>query len=457
MTSDGFGSEVSYSDANAVDKFTKAARRLLGFMPDPVGDVVELLKDHPDFVMARCLLAGSYLVASDARFQPMLAVELRELEAREHLANDRELGHIMAVRKWLSGDWYGASQAFTEILTKHPRDLLALLFGHQIDFLLGQANRSQDRCAVALKHWDSDEADSGFIRGMLAFALEESGHYSQAEDSAMRALDLNPRDAWAIHGRAHCFEMQGQTDDGVSFMQQRAPDWGTPNYLASHNAWHLALLHLERAESQAALAIHDEYMNITDDTVLMGWHDSCALLWRLSMVGVDVGDRWAKVAPRYSDVAQQAYMGFTDLHSAMAFVATDNVGDLGRLRAALREQAAGSSQRSAIIRLGVLPIVEGHAAFARGDYSLAIELLGGHRYSSTLFGGSGAQRDVISWTLLEAGMRAGRGDVVDAVIAERHMLKPESPLVGVLRSRFEAMHASSVGRDHSAQLEFHTL
>lgn len=457
MSGDGFGAEVSYSDAAAVDVFTQAARDLLGFTPDPVGAVMKLLQDHPDFVMARCLLAGSYLVASDARFQPALASELEELEAREHLANDRERGHIAAARRWLSGDWYGASHAYAEVLARHPRDLLALLFGHQVDFLLGQAGRSQERCATALRHWDRDEPDSGFIHGMLAFGLEECGHYRRAEDTAMHALDLNPRDAWAIHGRAHCFEMQGQTDEGVSFLRERESDWGRPSYLASHNAWHLALLHLERAEIEAALALHDDYMDIGPDTVLMGLHDSCALLWRLTMAGIDVSERWAKVAPRYEEVAEQAYMGFTDIHTAMAFVATDNQRDLERVRGALAEQAGGQGQRAAIVRLSALPIVEGYVAFGRGDYAGAIDLFGAHRHSADLFGGSAAQRDVISWTYLEAAMRAGRGDVVEAVFAERQLLKPESPLTAVLRSRFVALRADSAGFGHGTELQLETF
>ena len=58
MLTDGFGAEVSYSDRDAVDEFTTAARKMLGFEPDPVGSMLELLRQHPDFVMARCLVAG---------------------------------------------------------------------------------------------------------------------------------------------------------------------------------------------------------------------------------------------------------------------------------------------------------------------------------------------------------------------------------------------------------------
>ncbi|TWP32514.1 tetratricopeptide repeat protein [Leekyejoonella antrihumi] len=441
MPVDGFGAEVSYKDQAAIDVFTGAARALLGYAPDPIGATSQLLVEHPDFVMARCLMAGACLVASDARFQPMLKAEEAQIAARESLANDRELGHLKAIRLWLAGDWYGASAAYADVLTRHPRDLLALLFGHQVDFLLGQAHRSHDRAARVLGHWSSDEPDGGFIQGMLAFGLEECGHYQRAEQAALAALELNPRDTWAIHGRIHCHEMQGELDAGVSFMRGRESDWGGTNYLASHNSWHLALMHIERCEFDEALALHDRYMAVTEDSVLMKMHDSCALLWRLGMAGADVGDRWAAVGSRYQEVADQAYMGFTDLHTAMAFAGTNNGDGLAGLAACLEAEGAGTSQRATIARMAALPVVKAFRAIQQRDFAAAMDLFAAHRYSSHLIGGSAAQRDVIDLTYLDCALHAGRTEVVDALLQERRLLKPESPLTQVLRGRLQQLLA----------------
>jgi tetratricopeptide (TPR) repeat protein len=434
MPLDGFGAEVSYTDDDAIEEFTVAARKLLGFEPDPVGSTLDLLGRNPEFVMARCLVAGTYLVASDGRIQPLLVEQYEEL-ARAENANDRERGHIRAIQLWLEGDWYGSSDAYADVLARHPRDLLALLFGHQIDFLLGQSARSHDRAARTLAHWQPAERDGGFIHGMLSFGLEESGHFARAEESALRALELNPRDRWAIHGRAHCYEMQGQVDHGISFMQSRRPDWGTENFLACHIAWHLALMYIERGEYDEALRLHDQFMRLTDESALMDAHDSCALLWRLSMDMVDVGDRWAEVSARYEQVAEQAYMGFTDLHAVIAFVATGNYAAIDRLLVALRQQATGTTQRAMIARLASLPIAEAFRAFGRGDHATAMDLFAAHRYSSHLFGGSAAQRDIINLTYLESAIRARRVDVAEALMAERRLFRPDSPFTDFIRSR----------------------
>jgi hypothetical protein len=75
-----------------------------------------------------------------------------------------------------------------------------------------------------------------------------------------------------------------------------------------------------------------------------------------------------------------------------------------------------------------LPLIEGFAAFWRGDYQTAAELLHGARYIANSFGGSHAQRDIIDWTLTEAAVRGGLTPLGEALANERLALKPHSPV-----------------------------
>jgi hypothetical protein len=75
-----------------------------------------------------------------------------------------------------------------------------------------------------------------------------------------------------------------------------------------------------------------------------------------------------------------------------------------------------------------LPACEGLVAFGRGNYAQAIEHLLPLRAKTNRFGGSHAQRDVFSWTLTEAAIRFGKRELADALVAERALLKPESPI-----------------------------
>jgi hypothetical protein len=149
---------------------------------------------------------------------------------------------MQAIALWLRGDFYAASQAYADILNDYPRDMMALQFGHQTDFLLGHVSSTRDRPARMAGHWSEADQDYSFILGMQAFGLEECGHYPQAEAMALRCVTLNPRDTWGVHALAHCYEMQGKTEAGISFMENCEAMWSGKNYLSIHNRWHLGLV-----------------------------------------------------------------------------------------------------------------------------------------------------------------------------------------------------------------------
>lgn len=432
---DRFGAPVSHHDQADIDVFGQAAELMLGFAPDPVGMVKAVLEKSPDFIMARCFLAGAYLVASDKRRQPLLHKQYEELCARADGANAREKGHIRAIGLWVAGDLYGSSQAYADILNDFPRDIVALQFGHQTDFLLGHVSSTRDRPARVMGHWSQNDPQYSYILGMQAFGLEEAGHFSAAQAMAEQSVSLNVKDTWGVHALAHCLEMQGKTEQGVEFMTACEEHWGHDNYLSIHNRWHLSLYHIERCEFDETLAMHDTHMQVTSKSELMDMHDSAALLWRLQLDGVDVGDRWAIVADKYAEVVDQAYMAFTDLHAMMSFAATGREAEAQAQLTALKKAATRTDTSGDIIRTAGLSLVRGFYAFGRGDYGQAKQLLSAARHNGHLIGGSIAQRDVINWTLTEAAMRDGDKAMVNALIAERTLMKPHSPLTEMFSRR----------------------
>lgn len=432
---DRFGAPVSHSDPGDIDIFGQAAELMLGYAPDPAGMITGLLDKSPDFIMARCFLAGMYLTASDQRRQPLLQAQYDLLRPLEPKANDREKGHIHAIGLWLNGERYAASQAYADILSAYPRDLVALQMGHQTDFLLGQASSNRDRPARVRRHWSESDPQLSYILGMQAFGLEEAGHYAAAQALAEQSVALNDKDCWGIHALAHCLEMQGKVEDGIRFMKGCEARWGQDNYLSIHNRWHLGLYHLERCEFDQALALHDAHMQVTSASELMDMHDSAAMLWRLQLDGVDVGDRWAVVADRYEEVIEQAYMGFTDLHSMMAFVATGRDAQAEALIGVLQKAAEGTSDGSNAIRRAALPLVQGIRAYGQGDYATAKTVIAAARHNSHLMGGSVAQRDVINWTLMDAAIKDGDMQMARALLDERTVLKPHSPLTEMFGNR----------------------
>jgi hypothetical protein len=83
-------------------------------------------------------------------------------------------------------------------------------------------------------------------------------------------------------------------------------------------------------------------------------------------------------------------------------------------------------------------------AFGRGNYRAAIEELMPVRQIAHRFGGSHAQRDVLSLTLIEAALRAKDARLARALASERTELKPTSPFNWGLTAR-----ALEIGGDAS--------
>ena len=74
------------------------------------------------------------------------------------------------------------------------------------------------------------------------------------------------------------------------------------------------------------------------------------------------------------------------------------------------------------------PLMRGVLAFAHGRFDEAIKQLYGVRSMAQRFGGSHAQRDLIDQTLLAAAARAGNPTVGRALLNERRLAKPITPL-----------------------------
>jgi hypothetical protein len=75
-----------------------------------------------------------------------------------------------------------------------------------------------------------------------------------------------------------------------------------------------------------------------------------------------------------------------------------------------------------------LPLMRGLLALARGDGDGAVDLIYPVRRVAQHFGGSHAQRDLIDQTLLAAAAQGSRRALGRALVNERSMAKPVTPL-----------------------------
>ncbi len=295
----------------------------------------------------------------------------------------------------------------------------------------------RDRPAQVLPHWNEDVPGYSYLLGMYAFGLEETNLYDRAEQTGRRALDLDPRDPWSVHAVAHVMEMQGRTAEGITWLTSRSDDWAPSNGFAYHNWWHLALYHLDLCEHDRALQVYDRLLRPRPSQVVYENIDASALLWRLSLRGVDVGDRWRALSECWAPSADDGFYAFNDVHALMSFLGAGRSDLVDRVLAALTAQAGGGAPggNGTMARDVGLPLARGLVAFFRGDHDTCIEELLAIRLQASRFGGSHAQRDVVHLTLLEAALRGGRAPLARALTAERTAQKPESPFHRLLATR----------------------
>ncbi|CAJ96961.1 Tetratricopeptide repeat protein [Cupriavidus necator] len=432
---------VSTQNARSVEQYETALQLLNGYYGDPLAAIDTALAADPDFAMGHALRAALMVTSGDGMAEPMLRQSVEAGEARHARANDRERRHIAAARAWLDGEFERSVRLYGDIVIDYPRDLLAIQTAHLGDFLLGQSSMLRDRVAQALPHWDAGMPGYGYLLGMHAFGLEETQLYERAEESGRRALELNPRDPWAVHAVAHVMEMQGRLDDGIAWLDGRRDDWSDDNMLAVHNWWHLALFQLEAGRTDEVLALYDRYIKRPAPAIALDLVDASALLWRLHLRGVDVGRRWQPVADDWLGRGAAGYYAFNDVHAVMASLGAHRPAAADQVRAALERAALGNGTNAMMSRDVGLPVADALIAFDQGDYSTAIDLLMPVRLIAHRFGGSHAQRDIVSLTLLEAALRGRRSNLAIALTAERAALKPMSPSLHRLVQRADSCRA----------------
>jgi tetratricopeptide (TPR) repeat protein len=440
---DSRGLAASTTRSDSLERFERAAELFHGYYGDPLGAIDAALAEDPGFALGHALKAGLLVSAGDGMVRPLLAQTVAVGEALAH-ANDRERRHIGAARAWLDGDFHRASRIYGDLLLDHPRDLLALQLAHLMDFYLGQSAMLRDRVARVLPDWDESIRGFGYVLGMHAFGLEETGDYARAEVAGRRALHLNRRDPWAVHAVAHVMEMQGRLGEGVAWLESRADDWSHDNGFAFHNWWHLALYYLDLGRHERVLALYDRQIHPKATGVALEMIDASAMLWRLTLRGVDTGARWNVVADEWAPKAEDGFYAFNDVHAMMAFVGARRFAEADALLARMVTSAERADTNGMMTREVGLPVARALLAFGRGRYAETVDLLRPVRLIAHRFGGSHAQRDVLSLTLVEAALRAGHHKLAKALAAERMQLKPSSPFNWKLSLRAQADEAAAL-------------
>jgi hypothetical protein len=430
---DARGNPCSSDSPAARDAAELALWRMMSFYDTPLADLDAAMVADAGWALPHIMKAGFLLGLTEPALCNEASAHLSHARALASHASAREQAHLDAVQMLLEGRWHAASRRWDDLLLDHPRDALALQWAQLWDFYRGDASGLRQRPARALPEWDAADPLRPYVLGLYAFGLEENNLYPEAEEAGRQALQANPRGPWAVHAVAHVMEMQGRFEDGSAWLRQYQPQWADGNGFAGHLWWHQTLFRLEAMDSAGVLRLVDKYLSGEVLQITLQRVDAAAILWRLHLLGEDVAERaGALVAGWPADDGDAGYYAFNDVHRVLALLAA---GEAARAeawvaRCAERALDAEDARRAnhLMAREVGLPLMRGLLALERGDPDSAADSIYPVRSAARHFGGSHAQRDLIDQTLLAAASRGGRRSIGRALVNERLMAKPMTPL-----------------------------
>ena len=419
------------------DIYGEALQQFQSYVGDAVATIERALVERPDYVRGHAFRAGALMTFGEQRYAEAAKTSVEAAERLVGRASDNDRGLVAAIRKLVDGDWDAGCRLLDRVLVDYPRDAFTLQVAHLFDFFRGDALNLRNRIERVLPAWSEGDTGYSYLLGMHAFGLEECNQYDEADEAAQRALALQPKDGWAVHAAVHVREMKGKVDDGIALLEQRKGDWAPDNGFAYHNWWHLALFHLDRSDLPRVLELFDRSIYPERSDISFQLVDATALLWRLFVLGENVGTRWEQLADAWTSKldAERGFYAFNDAHAMMAFAATRREDAAARLLRDMEAATAGRGSNAMMTREVGLPVVRGLIAFAQGKNALAVEELLAVRDGAYRFGGSHAQRDLITLTLIVAAQRAGQHTLARHFLAERLVQRPGGGLGARLAAR----------------------
>lgn len=422
---DRFGMAHRSRSPAAVAAFAEAVEAIAAHRPDAAAATDRALAADPDLVAAHATRAFGGVIL--ARAETVAAARLAR-EAAQAAASRRdgptadEAVLLAALDAAIGGRLKAAADLLDRHLRQRPGVLLLLKLSCSLRFMAGDPQGMRRTTSAVLPAWRPEWPGYGFVLGCHAFAMEETGDFAAAERFGRQAVAHEPRDAWGVHAVAHVFEMTGRVAEGIVWIERTRPLWTGCNNFAGHLFWHLALLHLERGDHAAVLALYDRDIRATGSEDFRDIANAVSLLWRLRQEGVAVGERWEELAVVARRRSQDTTLIFATLHHLLALAAVGDRGTASGALAALQRCAAGGQgeQSEVAARAGVtLARLLRAAPEGREEAPGLAELAAGLQ----VLGGSHAQRDLFVRILLERAAQASDTAAVQRLLQGRRALR----------------------------------
>jgi tetratricopeptide (TPR) repeat protein len=426
MQEDQWGYSVTTEESDAVEALNQAFNGYFQFATDAMKNLDASIEADPEFALPHA--AKGILIESLKKTELHHAArsELEAAKKAQTPTTAREHHYIAALEAALAGQVTTAVTHYQQIAIDHPLDLFAIRLAQSELFWIGEVAWMRDISESVAPQWTADVPGYSSYLSIRSFGLEENGDYNLAEKCGRQAVDLDPTDCWGAHAVAHALIMQGRLDDGISWLSGLNGNWSAANNIAHHLWWHLALFHTERGDYDAGLDIYDQRLRDLASPLMQAMPDfyvdiqnDTALLQRLELRGVDIGDRWQPIAELAKARIGNHYSPFTSAHCALALAAADRFDEANELVRLIREFiAADTGALGPRYALAVLPASEAAVSHRMGEHQRVIDILMPARRNLWQMGGSHAQRDLFFQLFVDSAMKLGRRDILGLLLYE---------------------------------------
>lgn len=421
------------ASAAARDAAELALWRMLSSFGSPLDDLDAAAAADPAWAMPHVMRAGHLLALGDPALLPQAADALALAGSLAAPAPAREQAHLQAVAALLEGGWRPACERWGVLLIDSPLDALALHAAHHWDTVRGDRSALRSRPAGALPAWSTDDPLYPHVLARWSCALAENNLFVQAEDAARLALQCQARVPLAVIAAARAMQLQGRFDEGSAWLRQHQDTWADDSTLAVHLWWQMALFRIEAMDLAGAQRLVDSHFV---GAALHAWSqrvDAASLLWRLHLLGVDMRARFGELLAGWQpDPAQAGGHALGDLHVVLAHLGAGDLGGAERWIAGCARRALavedGRCANHRVARDVGLPLMRGMVALERGDAAAATALMLPVRNLLPRLGGSQVQRELVDLSLLRAAGRGAPPAPGRAILNERLMAMPATPL-----------------------------
>lgn len=409
MPADRHGLPLSTASAPARDAYVQGVDALLAARATARGLLQRALDADPDFALARIALARALALEGDAAGARAAAARARGQVAD---ATRRERGHVEALALAIEGRPDLALAVTRLHLQRHGPDAMVLAPATGVFGLIGFSGRASRE--HELHDWLQELAplfgDDWWFGTVLAFAECETGRLDAALDRVGRSLSACPGNAHAAHVMAHVRYERGDAQGTARFLADWLPGYERSGTMHCHLSWHAAL-------SALALGRHDEAWAIYRASVHPGaaWGpplnvatDAASFLWLAELAGQGRAvEPWTEVHRHVLERFPTVGVTFADVHVALACAAVGDDAGLRRLDEQLQQRLRAGRLPAGE---GIVTLVQGVAAFARGDPGIALAAWETALPELVRIGGSRAQRDLFARLVLAALLSLGRAD-----------------------------------------------